>query len=149
MHACVCAKSLPSCQILCDPIDCSPLGSSVHGISQARILEWVAFPSFRVSSQPRDRTYVSCIGRRFFTTSTTYIYIRVYTHTYTLHFYCGLSQNVEYSSLCCIVGPCLSILLYILVCICKSQTPNPSLPQPSFSPLATSLFSIWVCLFCR
>ena len=43
--ACVCAKSLQSCQILCDPIDCSPPGSSVHGILQARILEWVAVPS--------------------------------------------------------------------------------------------------------
>ena len=41
----------------------SQLGSSVHGISQARILEWVATPSSRVSSQPRDLTCVSCTGR--------------------------------------------------------------------------------------
>ena len=39
---CLCAKSLQSCPTLCDPIDCSPPGSSVHGILQARILEWVA-----------------------------------------------------------------------------------------------------------
>ena len=39
---CVCAKSLQSCLTLCDPVDCSPPGSSVHGILQARILEWVA-----------------------------------------------------------------------------------------------------------
>ena len=39
---CVCTKSLESCLILCDPMDCSPPGSSVHGISQVRILEWVA-----------------------------------------------------------------------------------------------------------
>ena len=47
--------------------DCSPPGSSVHGISQARILEWVATPFSRGSSPLRDRTlisYVSCIGRR-------------------------------------------------------------------------------------
>ena len=44
----------------CDPIDCSLPGSSVHGIPQARLLEWVAMPSSRVSSRPRDGT---CIGR--------------------------------------------------------------------------------------
>ena len=43
-----------SCQTLCDPVDYSPLGSSVHGILQLRILEWVAIPFSRVSSQPRD-----------------------------------------------------------------------------------------------
>ena len=42
-----CAQSLQLCPILCDPVDCSPPGSSVHGILQARILEWVAMPSFR------------------------------------------------------------------------------------------------------
>ena len=43
----VSAESLQSCLTLCDPIDCSPLGSSIHGILQARILEWVAMPSSR------------------------------------------------------------------------------------------------------
>ena len=47
---------------LCNPVDCSPPGSSVHGIFQARILEWVAIS--RGSSQPRNWTFVSCIGRR-------------------------------------------------------------------------------------
>ena len=54
----MCAKSLQSCQILCNSMDHSLPGSSVHGISQARILEWVAVPS-RGSSQPRDRSQVS------------------------------------------------------------------------------------------
>ena len=61
------AKLLQSCLTLCDPMDCSPPGSSVHGILQTRILEWVAMPSSRGSSQPRDLTrvsYVSCIGRQ-------------------------------------------------------------------------------------
>ena len=49
---------------LCDPMDCSPPGSSVHGISQARILEWVAISFSRGSSQSRDRTHISCIGRQ-------------------------------------------------------------------------------------
>ena len=47
-----------SCPTLCDPMDCSPPGSSVYGIIQARILEWVATPSSRESSQPRNRTQV-------------------------------------------------------------------------------------------
>ena len=64
---CVPAQSLESCPTLFDPTDCSPPGSSVHGILQARILEWVAMPSSRGSSRPRDQThisYISYIGRR-------------------------------------------------------------------------------------
>ena len=63
---CTCVQSLQSGPTPCDPIDCSPPGSSVHGILQARTLEWVAMPSSRGSSRPRDRTrvsYVSCTGR--------------------------------------------------------------------------------------
>ena len=56
-----------SCPTLCDPMDCSPPGSSVHGIFQTRILEWVAISYSRGSSQPKDQTYISCascIGRQ-------------------------------------------------------------------------------------
>ena len=53
-----------SCPILCDPMDCSLPSSSVHGIFQARILEWVAISFSRGSSLPRDQTCISCIGRR-------------------------------------------------------------------------------------
>ena len=52
---------------LCDLGDCSPSDSSVHGISQARILEWVAISFSRGSSWPRDQTLVSCIASGFFT----------------------------------------------------------------------------------
>ena len=52
---------------LCGSMDCSPSGSSVHGILQARILEWVTMPSSRGSSQPRDQTQVSHIAGRFCT----------------------------------------------------------------------------------
>ena len=55
-----------SCLTLCNPMDCSPPGSSVHGILQARILDWVAM-SFRGSSQLRDQTQVSRIAGGFFT----------------------------------------------------------------------------------
>ena len=62
------AQSLLSCPTLCDPMDCSPPGSSVHGIFQAGILEWVAISSSRGSSHPRGQTCVSCIADGFFTT---------------------------------------------------------------------------------
>ena len=76
--ACVCAltcahaQSLQSCPT-CDPMDRSPPGSSVHGILQARLLEWVLMPSFRGSSRPRDGTCLSCIAGTFFTILTTRI----------------------------------------------------------------------------
>ena len=48
--------------MLCDPIDGSPTGSSVHGLFQARILEWVAMSFSRVSSKPRDWAHISCVS---------------------------------------------------------------------------------------
>ena len=57
------ARSLSCVLFFCDPMNSSPPGSSFHGISQARILEWVPMSSCRGSSQPRNRTHVSCIGK--------------------------------------------------------------------------------------
>ena len=54
------------CPTLCDPMDGSPPGSSVQGVLQVGILEWVASPFSRASSQPRDQTRVSCIAGRFY-----------------------------------------------------------------------------------
>ena len=77
---CCCCLVAQSCLTLCDPMDCSPPGFSVRGISQARILEWVAISFSRESSPPRDcidrwiqpkyRTHVSCIDSVFLTTET-------------------------------------------------------------------------------
>ena len=66
---CVCSVT-HLCLTLCNPMDCSPPGSSVLGIFQARIVEWVAISSSGGSSQPRDlpKPRVSCISSRFFTT---------------------------------------------------------------------------------
>ena len=55
-------KSLQSCTILFDPLDCSLPFFSVHGVLTARLLEWVAMPFCRGSSWPRDRTHVSCVS---------------------------------------------------------------------------------------
>ena len=69
-RVCVCVLVAQLCLMICDLMDCSPPGSSVHGILQARILEWVAIPFSRRSSpstpRPRDQTWVSCVAGRFF-----------------------------------------------------------------------------------
>ena len=73
LHSCeaqaLCLLTFPSvsCVQLCCTVDCSPPGSSVHGILQARTLEWVAMPSSRVFSGPRDQTQVSRVAGGFFT----------------------------------------------------------------------------------
>ena len=67
MGTCTLCIVAQTCPTLCNPMDCSTPGSSVHGISQERILEWVVISFSRGSSQPRDRTRVSCVyctGRR-------------------------------------------------------------------------------------
>ena len=56
-------ESLSRVWLFCDPTDCSPPGSFIHGISQARILEWIAISFSRTPSPPRDRNCISCIGR--------------------------------------------------------------------------------------
>ena len=76
-------------------MDCSPPGSSVHGILQARILEWVAMPSSRGSSRPRDWTQVSCIARGFFTIWAT-------REAHYKDYYYTNDQNVS-------IGTCLAI----------------------------------------
>ena len=95
-----------SCPTLCDPMNCSPPGSSVQGILPARILESVAMSSSRGSSQPKDWTciaYVSGIAGRFSTTSATceapYIYNWIYTY---------MSVSV-----CVCVCVCIYIYIYI------------------------------------
>ena len=65
---CICAQLLQLHLTLCDPVNCSLPGYSVHRILQAKILEWVAMPFSRGSSWPRDQTCISCIAGRFFIT---------------------------------------------------------------------------------
>ena len=71
LRPCMHTKLLQSCPILCDPMDCSPPGYSVHEIFQAGILEWVAMPSSRGSSPLRDQTWVFCIAGICFAVWTT------------------------------------------------------------------------------
>ena len=81
-HACTPVKLLQLCPTLCNPTEWSPPGTSVHGILQARILEWVAMPSSRGSSRSRDRihiSYISHIGGGFFTQLGKAIQLGVYS----------------------------------------------------------------------
>ena len=85
-----------SCPTLCNPIDCSPPGSSIHGILQVRILEWISIPSSRGSSQTRDQTLVSCITGTLLTIWATYMLdyneSSIYKFTQTLYTECKPSK---------------------------------------------------------
>ena len=87
------ANSLQSCLTLCDPMNCSPPGSSVYGIFQPRILEWIAMTSSKGSPQSTDQTCVtsvscvSCIAGGFFTTrchlgSPVWLYLTLFAFKY-------------------------------------------------------------------
>ena len=94
----MCAKhsvcvSAQLCPTFCDPMDCSPPGSSVHGIFQARILEWVSISFSRGFSWPRDQTCVSCVSciEGSFTSWDTR---EATKHSIAILFYCLLSHSV-------------------------------------------------------
>ena len=103
-----------SCPILCDFMDCITPGSSVHGIFQARILEWVAISSSRGSSQPRDRTQVSCvscIAGKFVTycvigeaPSMLFVLLQKEASSYTVHSFSPWSPSLC-QALCCASDP--------------------------------------------
>ena len=83
----VVVESLSCVQLFCDPMDCSPPGTTAHGISHARTLEWVTISSFRGSSQPRYRTCISCgsyIGRWILHRGVTWEALEVYINTYRI-----------------------------------------------------------------
>ena len=89
MSCCVCMLSHSVVSTFCGPMDCSLSGSSVLGIFQARILEWVAIPYSRGSSRPRDQTCISCVScidrwiLHHQATWEAHIYMFVYIHTHT------------------------------------------------------------------
>ena len=127
IHTRVCACSVAS--VVSDSLPCS----SVHGILQARILEWVSMHSSRGSFQPRDQTWVSCITGRFLTTEPrgrpTYTYI--YFFFFKILFPYRPLQSFKQSSMCCSAVSYYLSILYIVVYIHQSQSPNLSLPHLS------------------
>ena len=79
---------------LCDPMDCSPWGFSIHGIFQARILKWFAIPFSRRSLRPRISTWVSCFAGRFFNH---WAIREVFTVSYPILYYNFLSKYYNLS----------------------------------------------------
>ena len=82
------------CLTLCDPMDCSLPGSSIHGIFQARVLEWVAISFPRGSSRPRDQTQVSCVVGRCFTIWATREVPRVGSNSCPLSWWCHPTSHL-------------------------------------------------------
>ena len=119
-----------SCPILCDFMDCSPPGSSVHGILQARILEWVAIPFSRESSWCRDWTRVSSVVGIFFTVWATKD--ETYLHHYwapdcvlglvlrVIHRYPVLFVSYSYRHHLCML--CLFFLAKFYISMCQQNT---------------------------
>ena len=99
---CMHSQSLQSCPTLYDPMDCSPPGSSVHGILQARILEWVAIHFFKGSSQPSQIyiSYISCIAGGLFFFFLTAAPIRSPLDLSYLKYFCSLFPQVTEVSQC-------------------------------------------------
>ena len=98
------------------PMDCSPTGYSVHEILQARILEWVAIPFSRGSSQLRDRTLVSCIAGRFFTVwviREAPIYIIQYTYNVYIIYNTHIMYVLYITHICIIYTTYIMCVLYI------------------------------------
>ena len=98
-----------SCPTLCDPIDCSPPGSSVHGISQVSILEWVAVSFSKGTSHPRNQTQVSYTAGGFFTDWT-----MKKTHSEDCLFVLFVALVVVQNILSLIIPPLFSFLFLLL-----------------------------------
>ena len=95
-QSCVLVAQL--CPTLCHPMDCSPPGSSVHGIFQARILEWVVISFSKGSSWPMDRTHVSCIGRQILHHWTTWEALCLAQFSSVAQSYLTLCDTMDYST---------------------------------------------------
>ena len=157
------AQSLQLCPILCNHLDCSSPGSSVHVILQERILKWVAMPSSKGPSWPRDQTQVSCIAGRFFivwATRKAFI-VSLYMHAKSLlslgswctqDFSCALQESV--SPVLCnfwqIYGGVNGDLLQKGLChtqVCCTQSPCPcSSPQLTCTSTGDTQTQFWLSL---
>ena len=138
---------------LVDSLECSLLDSSVHGISQVRILEWVAFSFSRESSWPRDQAHIfctSCISSQVLYHYTTWETSVIYTYIhipFRILFHYGLSQGIEYSFLCYTVGHCCLSIPYIIANICQTMSLNSALHCYGFSALGIMIMIILVTNF--
>ena len=144
-RACCCCLATKSCPAFCNPLDCNPPGSSVHGILQARILEWVAISFSRGSSWPRDGSQVSYIGRQIFYHWATRFYCTAKWVSY-MHAYIPLcldSLPMQVTTERWVESPVLHTGFSLVICLTHSSA-YVSVPGSQF----TSLFpSVPICLF--
>ena len=130
IYVCMCAKSLQSCPTLCDAMDCSPPGSSVHGIFLARILEWVGISFSRGSFQPKDSTLISCVSCIADSLPTEPTGKPVYTYTCCIF-------------ICTDAYVCMCVYVYLVptgpVSLETADTSSPC-PVPSIGPSGSILF---------
>ena len=129
-------KSLSCVLTLCDPMNCSLPGSSLHGIFQARILEWVAISFSRRSSRPRDWTQVSCIVSRCFTVWAT----REVTPEWPSGFHYFFQVNPEF----CNKELMIQAIVSSSSCFCWLCRASPSLAAKNIVSLILIL-TIWWC----
>ena len=130
---------------LCDPMDCSLQGSSVHGVFQARVLDWVAISFSRGSSQLRDRTWVSHIARRHFTVWATREALKT----------CG-NKEATLTSSSSTLAQDLSQKIWEwspVIRVLKSLAGDPdvcwSLKTNDLDPCLTNFFSFWQTIFIK
>ena len=131
-----------SCLTLCNPMGCSWPGSSVHGISQARILKWVAIP-FRGSSWPRDQTQVSDIADRVFTvwaTSTKRVFAPFYEYFHPLSLNPSFVSKIcrSHKSTLCFTTEKLLFLYFVKISNWNNEDSN-SKRCTNFASLCTPL----------
>ena len=118
---CCCCLNAKSCPTLGDLMNCSPLGSSIHGILQARILGWVAISSSKGSSWTRGGTQISCTGGRFFTIQLpwkppNWLYHFLYSPSFPLLVFPG-TDSME--SPCCLSSyPRETYFFFFFLCSC-------------------------------
>ena len=143
MCACLHAKLLQYCPTLCIPMHCSLLGSSVHGILQARIVEWVAMLSSRGSSRLRSWTSLSCsscIAGRFFTTEPQGMPKVIYVHCASLLSCVWLFATPKTAA--CHMG---ILQARVLECVALPSSREFSQPrdQTQVSRIACGFFTVW------
>ena len=125
---CHCFLVPKSCLTLCDPMDCSPPGSSVHGILQARILEWVAISLFPGSSWPRGQTLISLTGRQIlyhWVTGDHWVKSNIWLTWISPSSFILLMQllgNLKFPPGCV----CVAQVLFLLAWAVVDQTPEPN-----------------------